>query len=210
MEELKEGDVISGVISGWRDFGAFVDLGGTDGLIHVSELAWHRVEHPREVVKMGEELDVYVLKVDRERERISLSRKKLQPNPWSLVDEKYAVGDLVEGHIIRIVDYGAFVEVEPGVEALLHTSQIGRSNVESPRDVLKEGETHLLRVISINGDRQRMGLSLKAVTATEQIEWMTQRDQEIEAEVDPQPQEEVDAANQEQAVDETVAGHDAG
>lgn len=178
IEQLNEGDVVRGVISGWRDFGAFVDLGGADGLIHVSELAWHRVEHPREVVSMGEELDVYVLKIDRERERISLSRKKLLPNPWTTVEEKYAVGDLVEGRIIRIVDYGAFVEVEPGIEGLLHSSQIGGANVESPHDVLQENETHLLRIISINAERQRMGLSLKAVTATEQIEWMTQREQE--------------------------------
>jgi ribosomal protein S1 len=166
-------------VSGWRDFGAFVDLGGADGLIHVSELAWHRVEHPREVVKMGEELDVYVLKIDHERERISLSRKRLLANPWTTVEENYAVGDLVEGRIIRIVDYGAFVEIEPGVEGLLHTSQIARSNVESPRDILQEGETHLLRIISIDAHRQRMGLSLKAVTATEQIEWMTHREQEV-------------------------------
>lgn len=178
METLQEGDVIRGMISGWREFGAFVDLGGADGLIHVSELAWHRVGHPREVVKMGEELDVHVLKIDRERERISLSRKKLLANPWSLVDENYAVGDLVEGRVIRIVDYGAFVEIEPGVEGLLHSSQIARTNVENPADILQEGETHLLRIISINSDRQRMGLSLKAVTATEQIEWMTQREQE--------------------------------
>lgn len=177
METLQEGDVVSGRVSGWRDFGAFVDLGGADGLIHVSELAWHRVEHPREVVRMGEELDVYVLKIDRERERISLSRKKLQPNPWSQVEDKYAVGQLVEGKIIRIVDYGAFVEVEPGVEGLLHTSQITGSGTVNPQDILEEGETHLLRIISIDADRQRMGLSLKAVTATEQIEWMTQREQ---------------------------------
>lgn len=177
METLQEGDVIKGKVSGWRDFGAFVDLGGADGLIHVSELAWHRVEHPREVVSMGQELEVYVLKVDRERERISLSRKQLLANPWSLVDENYSVGDLVEGKIIRIVDYGAFVEVEPGVEGLLHSSQMARSAVDDPHLMLQEGENHLLRIISINADRQRMGLSLKAVTATEQIEWMTQREQ---------------------------------
>lgn len=185
LQTLSEGDVIGGTVSGWRDFGAFVDLGGADGLIHVSELAWHRVEHPREVVKMGEQLDVYVLKIDRERERISLSRKKLLPNPWTTVEQKYAVGDLVEGRIIRIVDYGAFVEVEPGVEGLLHSSQIGRSGVESPHEVLQEDETHLLRIISIDADRQRMGLSLKAVTATEQIEWMTQREQEAAEEAGP-------------------------
>ncbi len=178
LEQLNEGDVVRGVISGWRDFGAFVDLGGADGLIHVSELAWHRVDHPRDVVSMGEELDVSVLKIDRERERISLSRKQLQPNPWTTVEDKYAVDDLVEGRIIRIVDYGAFVEVEPGIEGLLHSSQIGGANVDSPHDVLQEDETHLLRIISINADRQRMGLSLRAVTATEQIEWMTQREQE--------------------------------
>jgi ribosomal protein S1 len=127
---------------------------------------------------MGETLDVYVLNVDRERERISLSRKKLLPNPWTLVDNKYSVGELVEGKIIRIVDYGAFVEVEPGVEGLLHTSQISRGAVDSPAAMLAEGETHLLRIISIDADRQRMGLSLKAVTPTEQIEWMTQHEHE--------------------------------
>ena len=181
LEQLNEGDVITGQVTGWRDFGAFVDLGGADGLIHISELAWHRVGHPRDVVSMGEDVDVYILKVDRKRERISLSRKRLLPNPWTLVDDKYDVGQLVEGKIIRIVDYGAFVEVEPGVEGLLHTSQIAAANVNDPRTILAEGETHLLRIISIEADRQRMGLSLKAVTPTEQIEWMSQRDEEDEA-----------------------------
>lgn len=179
LQQLDEGDVIRGQVSGWRDFGAFVDLGGADGLIHVSELAWERVNHPREVVDMGEELDVYVLKIDRERERISLSRKRLLPNPWTLVDDKYYVGQLVEGRVIRIVDYGAFVEVEPGVEGLLHTSQIAQSNVDEPREFLKVDETHLLRIISIESDRQRIGLSLKAVTATEQIEWMTSKQEQL-------------------------------
>lgn len=200
LQDLEEGDVISGTVSGWRDFGAFVDLGGADGLIHISELAWHRVEHPRDVVDMGEELDVYVLKVDRERERISLSRKQLLPNPWSVVDDKYSVGELVEGQIIRIVNYGAFVEVEPGVEGLLHTSQIAQNPVNDPRDILQEGETHLLRIISIDADRQRMGLSLKAVTSSEQIEWMTQREQS-----DAEEQSATPAAAEEAAVAEAGA-----
>ncbi len=199
LEQLNEGDVITGHVTGWRDFGAFVDLGGADGLIHISELAWHRVDHPRDIVSMGEELDVYVLKVDRRRERISLSRKRLLPNPWTLVDDKYDVGQLVEGKIIRIVDYGAFVEVEPGVEGLLHTSQIAAANVNDPRTVLKEDEIHLLRVISIDADRQRMGLSLKAVTPTEQIEWMTQRDEET------LPAGEADVAETDEGEDETIA-----
>jgi len=178
METIKTGDVITGRVSGWRDFGAFVDLGGVDGLVHVSELAWYRVNHPREVVRVGEEVEVYVLRVDRERQRISLSRKKLLPNPWSLVEDKYLVGQLVEGKIIRIVDYGAFVELEPGVEGLLHVSQVSRSNIQNPREVVGEGETHLLRVISVDTSRERIGLSLKAVRAHEQIDWMTQREAE--------------------------------
>ena len=186
LRELNEGDVISGSVSGWRDFGAFVDLGGADGLIHISELAWQRVHHPRDVLTMGQELDVYVLKIDREKERISLSRKRLLPNPWSLVDDNYYVGQLVEGRVIRVVDYGAFVEVEPGVEGLLHTSQIAQNEVDSPGEFIKENETHLLRIISIDSGRQRMGLSLKAVTPGEQIEWMTSK-REQQLEVDDQP-----------------------
>jgi small subunit ribosomal protein S1 len=178
MERISPGDVFTGRVSGWRDFGAFVDLGGVDGLVHVSELAWYRVNHPREVVQIGDEVQVYVLRVDREKQRISLSRKKLLPNPWSLVEERYAVGQLVEGRIIRIVDYGAFIELEPGVEGLLHVSQISRTSVTDPREVVTEGETHLLRVISVDTDRERIGLSLKAVRAQEQIEWMTQRELE--------------------------------
>ena len=204
LEKLNEGDVVTGHVTGWRDFGAFVDLGGADGLIHISELAWHRVDHPRDVVNMGEELEVYILKVDRKRERISLSRKRLLPNPWTLVDDKYKVGQLVEGKIIRIVDYGAFVEVEPGVEGLLHTSQIAATGVNDPREVLKEDEIHLLRVISIEADRQRMGLSLKAVTPTEQIEWMTQSEEETPAAdaEEAAPQIEDDQAAPESALDE--------
>ncbi len=186
MEKINPGDVITGRVTGWRDFGAFVDLGGVDGLVHVSELAWYRVNHPREAVQIGDEVQVYVLRVDREKERISLSRKKLLPNPWSLVEERYVVGQLVEGKIIRIVDYGAFIELEPGVEGLLHVSQISRTSVTDPHEVVAEGETHLLRIISVDPDRERIGLSLKAVRAQEQIEWMTQRELEVAEESAPE------------------------
>ena len=174
LESLNEGDVLTGRISGLRDFGIFVDLGGADGLVHISELAWHRIDHPREVVKAGDDIEVVVLRLDRESQRISLSRKKILPNPWDSVEERYAVNQLVEGTITRILDYGAFAEVEPGIEGLLHVSQLSRTNVESVSEVVKEGETHLLRVVSIDPRRQRIGLSLKAVTAQEQIEWMAQ------------------------------------
>lgn len=183
LAELAEGDRRVGTVSGLRDFGAFVNLGGADGLIHISELAWHRVDHPREVLKVGDEVEVYVLKVDKEAQRISLSRKKLLANPWDSVEERYKQNQLVEGTITRLVDYGAFAEIEPGVEGLLHVSQLSRgANIENPSEVVQEGETHLLRIVSIDQRRQRIGLSLKAVTAMEQIEWMAQREIEKAAE----------------------------
>lgn len=176
METLTEGEVRTGKVSGMRDFGAFVNLGGADGLVHISELAWHRVDHPREVLNVGDELEVYVLRVDREKQRISLSRKKLLPNPWDTVGQRYKENQLVEGQITRIVDYGAFAEIEPGVEGLLHISQLSRGTVERVDEMVQEGETHLLRIVNIDEDRQRIGLSLKAVTTAEQIDWMAQRE----------------------------------
>lgn len=174
LVNLKEGDILTGRISGLRDFGVFVDLGGADGLVHISELAWHRIDHPREVVKVGDEIKVIVLKIDRDEQRISLSHKNVIANPWDSVEDRYHVNQLVEGKITRILDYGAFAEIEPGIEGLLHVSQLSRGNVENVGEVVKEGETHLLRVVSIDPNRQRIGLSLKAVTAQEQIEWMAQ------------------------------------
>jgi small subunit ribosomal protein S1 len=182
LETIEEGQVITGRVSGLRDFGAFVNLGGADGLIHISQLAWHRVDHPREVLKIGQEIEVYVLRVDGESQRISLSRKRILPNPWDTVTERYHENQLVEGTITRLVDYGAFAEVEPGIEGLLHVSQLSRGTVENVGEVVQEGETHLLRVVNIDKKRQRIGLSLKAVTAMEQIEWMAQREIEKAAE----------------------------
>jgi small subunit ribosomal protein S1 len=190
---LNVGDVLKGTISGMRDFGAFVDIGGADGLVHISELAWHRVDHPRDVVRVGDEVEVYVLSLDKEDQRISLSRKKLLPNPWETVEERYDVNQLVEGTITRIVDYGAFAEVEPGIEGLLHLSQLSRGNVDRADEVVKEDETHLLRVVSIDRRRQRMGLSLKAVTTTEQIEWMAQRELEKAEQAAAEEEQDVEA-----------------
>jgi small subunit ribosomal protein S1 len=182
IETLQVGEVRKGTVSGMRDFGAFVNLGGADGLIHISELAWHRVDHPREVLKVGDEIDVYVMRVDEDSQRISLSLKKILPNPWDTVSERYHENQLVEGTITRIVDYGAFAEIEPGVEGLLHVSQLSRGTVSSVGEMVQEGETHLLRIVNIDQNRQRIGLSLKAVTAMEQIEWMAQREIEKAAE----------------------------
>lgn len=174
LEELKEGETRKGVVSGLRDFGAFVDLGGADGLIHISELAWHRVKHPREVLNIGDEVTVYVLRLDDEGKRIGLSLKRLQPNPWSMVDEMYHVGQLVDGVISRLSEFGAFVSMEPGVEALLHISQITDPAPANITEYVREGDRLLMRVISIESDKQRLGLSLKEVTNEELARWQEQ------------------------------------
>ncbi len=163
LSSLKEGDTRRGVVSGLRDFGAFVDLGGADGLIHISELAWHRVKHPREVLNVGDQIDVYVLRLDLEGRRIGLSLKRLQPNPWSQVDELYYVGQLVEGTVSRVTQFGAFVSLDPGIEALLHASQIADPAPVDPTLLLHEGQTIMARIISIEPHRQRLGLSIRDV-----------------------------------------------
>ncbi len=163
LEELAEGEVRRGRVSGLRDFGAFVDLGGADGLIHISELAWHRVKHPRELLNVGDEIDVFVLRLDQEGRRIGLSLKRLQPNPWSQVDELYHVGQVVEGVVSRVTQFGAFVSLDPGIEALLHASQIADPTPENPAEILREGDTISARIISIESHRQRLGLSIRDV-----------------------------------------------
>jgi len=183
LDELKEGEVRKGVVSGLRDFGAFVDLGGADGLIHISELAWHRVKHPKEVLNVGDEVEVYILRLDTEGKRIGLSLKRLQKNPWARAEEMYHVGQLVEGQVSRVAQFGAFVSLDPGIEALLHASQLSEPQPLDPTLIVHEGQRLLLRVISIEPDRQRLGLSLKDVTDEEKARWQERRaaDAAIEA-----------------------------
>ena len=171
LKELSVGASRKGIVSGLCDFGAFVDLGGADGLIHISELAWHRVRHPRQVVAVGDEVEVYILNLDVEGRRIGLSLKRLQPNPWTLVDGLYHIGQLVEGVISRLESFGAFISLEPGIEALLHVSQMSNNPEENPQRHLYEGQKLLMRIISIESARQRLGLSLTEVTAAEKAQW---------------------------------------
>ena len=171
LQELAEGMSRQGVVSGLCDFGAFVDLGGADGLIHISELAWRRVRHPSQVVAVGDKVDVFVLNLDKQGQRIGLSLKRLQPNPWSLIDDIYHIGQLVEGVISRLETFGAFISMEPGIEALLHLSQMSPNPDDNPLRHLYEGQKLLMRVISMESDRQRLGLSLTAVTPAEKAQW---------------------------------------
>ena len=188
LRELTEGSSRRGIVSGLCDFGAFVDLGGADGLIHISELAWHRVRHPSQIVSIGDQVEVYILNLDAEGRRIGLSLKRLKPNPWTLVDDMYHVGQLVEGLISRIESFGAFVSLEPGIEALLHISQVSRNPQENAIRHLYEGQKLLLRIISIESKRQRLGLSLNEVAEAETAQWEA-RQMELAAEAGPPAEE---------------------
>ena len=172
LESLKEGDSCEGVISNIADFGAFVDLGGADGLIHLSELSWNRVNHPNEVVRVGDRVKVQVLSVDLDRKRIGLSMRRLMPEPWEIINEYYEVGQIVRGRITKLVNFGAFARLdENGVEGLIHISELSDQRVAHPREVVKEGEEYDLRIIRIDTDKRRMGLSLKqALPPDEKVE----------------------------------------
>ncbi len=167
LNELQENEVRTGVVSSLCDFGAFVDLGGADGLIHLSELSWGRVSHPREVLNVGDEVEVYVLHIDRERRRIALSLKRLQPEPWSQIDERYDIGQLVQGTITKITNFGAFARLDGDVEGLIHISELSEQRIGHPREVVQEGQTLDLRIIRIDSARKRIGLSLRRVNDSE-------------------------------------------
>jgi small subunit ribosomal protein S1 len=169
LDDLQEGDIRKGRVRNLCDFGAFVDLGGADGLIHISELSWRRVKHAREVLRVGDEVEVYVLRVDRERKRIGLSLKRLKPDPWHLVEEKYEAAEIVKGIITNVVDFGAFARIEDGIEGLIHVSELSDGDF-SPGDLVREGEELYVKILSIDADRQRMALSLKQAPTREEVE----------------------------------------
>jgi len=171
LDELQESDIRRGRVSSLCNFGAFIDLGGADGLVHLSELSWGRVSHPKEVLRVGDEVDVYILNVDREKRRIGLSIKRLQPEPWSLVPEKYSVGQLVQGTITKLANFGAFARLDNDeIEGLIHISELSEDPVAHPKEVIKEGDVVTLRIIRIDANRRRMGLSLKRVEEGEYVD----------------------------------------
>lgn len=161
LSKLASGDIVSGQITNLCDFGAFVDLGGLEGLIHISELSWGRVGHPSHMLERGQTVEAYVLEVDREAARIALSLKRLRPDPWKTVNERYQLGETVEGVITNVVDFGAFACIEEGLEGLIHVSELAEGHFLHPRNVVEEGQRIKARVLSINGQARRLGLSLR-------------------------------------------------
>ncbi len=164
LETLEEGQTVKGVRR-LTQFGAFVDLGGLDGLLHISEMSWHRINHPSEVVKAGDELEVMVLKVDRENEKISLGLKQVLPNPWDNVEEKYPVDKVFPAKVVRLASFGAFVQLEPGVEGLVHISHLADRHVAKPDEVVHEGEEVNVKVLSVDPVEKRIRLSIREVNS---------------------------------------------
>jgi small subunit ribosomal protein S1 len=166
IEELTEGEVRKGRVSSICDFGAFVDIGGADGLVHLSELSWSRVRHPSEVLRVGQEVDVYVLGINAQEKKIALSIKRTQAEPWSRVASAYEVGQLVRGTVTQLANFGAFARIEDGIEGLIHVSELVDDRVTHPKQVVSEGDDLLLRIIRIDPQRRRMGLSLRRALDT--------------------------------------------
>ncbi|MBR3276853.1 MAG: 30S ribosomal protein S1 [Eubacterium sp.] len=158
---IKEGDVVEGTVKNVTSFGAFVDLGGADGLLHISEMSWGRVDDPRQVVKVGQPVTVRIKEINGKK--IALSLKFEDQNPWNTAAERYAIGNVVEGRVARMTDFGAFVELEPGIDALLHVSQISRDRVEKPSDVLEVGQVVTVKVVDFNPEGRKISLSMKKV-----------------------------------------------
>lgn len=167
---LEVGSIVKGTVRRLTDFGAFVDIGGVDGLVHVTDLSWGRVHHPSEVVSVGQEIDVKILNVDTERERISLGYKQTKPRPWDVAAEKYPVGSVVEGKVVRIASFGAFVELEPGLDGLVHISQCALTRIAKVEDAVQVGETVRVKVLDVNTEARRISLSIREVLEDEALE----------------------------------------
>ncbi|PKM44573.1 MAG: bifunctional 4-hydroxy-3-methylbut-2-enyl diphosphate reductase/30S ribosomal protein S1 [Firmicutes bacterium HGW-Firmicutes-8] len=160
-EEIEEGQVRKGIVRRLTNFGAFVDLGGVDGLLHVSEMAWYRVGHPSEILKENDEIEVFILSIDRKNEKVSLSLKKILPNPWQNIAEKYGVGQIVKGKIVRLAPFGAFVELEIGIDALIHISQLSDKRIGTPSEVVKVGEEVTAKVTDVDIEKHKISLSIR-------------------------------------------------
>lgn len=230
LEELEEGDVRTGRVTSLADFGAFVNIEGADGLVHLSEISWEHVDHPKDVLKVGEEVDVKVISVDHERKRIGLSIRQLLPDPWSRKIESLHEGQLVEGIITHLTKFGAFAKLDEDLEGLIHISELSEQRVGHPKEVVREGDEVTLRVIKIEPERHRIGLSLRKVdspayadldwknTLAEMVEETDELEEEgeelvevadtVEAEAEVEAEEAAEEAEVETAVDAVETAED--
>jgi len=184
---LEEGQIRQGVVRSIKDYGAFVDLGGVDGLLHVGEMSWSRLSNPGEFVKIGQEVQVKVLKIDRQTSKVSLGLKQLTPSPWDRIDEKYARGDTVKGKVTRLMDFGAFVELEPGIEGLVHISEISPNRVRRVADVVKPEQEVEVRILKIEPEVKKMSLSLRPLPTVAPAEPEVEEEEEDDTPPPPKP-----------------------
>lgn len=175
MEKLSVGEIVTGKVVHMTDFGAFVDIGGADGLVHVSNIVHQHISHPSMALEVGQEIEVRIEEIDIERERISLNRKVLMPDPWETFTGRYQVGDLVTGNVTNVVDYGIFVSAPGGMEGLVHTSKMQSLNLSHPSDMFKAGDEVLIRVLDIDFDRKRIQMDIDSLSVDEQVDWMQDR-----------------------------------
>ena len=168
--------MLKGTVTSIADFGAFVDLGGADGLIHLSELAWHRVGHPSEVLKVGQQVEVYVMNVDPEKKRIGLSLRRMTPEPWSVVADQYVVGQIVTAQITRLMAFGAFAKIDNTIEGLIHISEMADYRIGHPKEIVQEGDEVQVRIIKVDPQNRRVGLSLRQASEESYVEvdWRAQ------------------------------------
>ena len=207
LATIKEGDVIDGTVKNITDFGAFVDLGGADGLLHISEMSWGRTENPKKVYKPGQELRVMIKEINGDK--IALTRKFPDENPWVLALTKYAVGNIVRGRVARLADFGAFINLEPGIDALLHVSQISSERVEKPSDVLKVGDEIVAKVTELNAADKKISLSIKALNAPEHEHKEAPKEEDVVSVYTDSDDEEIVEEVVETAAEETEETSDA-
>lgn len=189
MESIEEGMIIKGIVRRLTDFGAFVDIGGIDGLVHISEISWQRIDHPSDVLNVGDEIEVKILSINPEEDRISLSIKHAKPDPWTLVASEFRPGEIVEGNVKCIVDFGVFVEIMAGVEGLVHISQLAEEHVTHPSEIVSEGEDIKVKILDINAEDKRISLSLKEARREEESSKEVKEEKEDKPEVKEEEEE---------------------
>ncbi|MBQ1630548.1 MAG: S1 RNA-binding domain-containing protein, partial [Firmicutes bacterium] len=195
---LSEGDIVEGKVMRFTDYGAFVDLGGIDGLLHISEISWGKLKHPQEVLSIGDTIRVKILGMNREKGKISLGLKQCTPEPWTVIYDKYQVGQEVEGKVVQIKEYGAFVELEPGLDGLVHISEVAHKRVKDIAEELQLGQTVKAKILDIDPERKRISLSIKQTTEPEE-----ELDEEVAEEEAPEVEEPaVEEAVQEEKTEE--------
>jgi small subunit ribosomal protein S1 len=205
LDELKEGDVRTGRVTSVADFGAFVNIDGADGLVHLSEISWERIQHPNEVLKVGQEVQVKVISVDHERKRIGLSIRQLLKDPWMKKIEGLREGQLIEGKITHLTKFGAFAKLDEDLEGLIHVSELSEQRINHPKEVVKEGDVVTLRVIKLDPERRRIGLSMRKVAsaAYQDLDWKMELAGEVRGE-----HRDVHAAEEPPAVEEQMAAEE--